>query len=90
MVQISQTSGKQAFVTAYIHYRQGPDGLHTLNPVISVGKTLPRNSLVFTIVESGDVDQLRRLLAERQSTLRDRDTNGTPLLHVRDCPMYIM
>jgi hypothetical protein len=84
-VRITQTSGQQAVVTAYIHYIQGPDGLQTMNPIISVGKTLPRDSLVFTVVRNGDVDQLRRLLGERRFTLRDRDINGTPLLHVRDC-----
>lgn len=84
-VQIAQTSGERAVVTAYIHYIQGPDGLQTLNPVISVGKILPCDSEVFTVVRNGDVDKLRHLLAERRCTLRDRDANGTPYLHVRDC-----
>jgi hypothetical protein len=88
-IRITETSGQQAVVMAYIHYSQGPGGLQTLNPVISVGKTLPFDSPVFNIVESGDVDQLRRLLAERQCTLRDRDINGTPLLHVRNCSKYM-
>ncbi|KAH7088968.1 hypothetical protein FB567DRAFT_591081 [Paraphoma chrysanthemicola] len=80
-VRITQTFGERAFITAYIHYIQGPDGLQTLNPVISVGRTLPLDSLIFEVVEDGDVDQLRHLLAERRFSLRDRDTNGTPLLH---------
>jgi hypothetical protein len=83
--RISQNSGEQTVIMAYIHYRKGPDGTHILNPVISVGKTLPNDSVVFKIVRHGDVDRLRRLLAESQVTLRDRDTRGTPLLHVRYC-----
>ena len=82
-IRITQKSKERAVVTAYIHYIQGPDGLQTLNPIISIGKTLPRDSLVFQIVMKGHVDQLRRLLAERRYTLRDRNTDGTPLLHVR-------
>ncbi|KAH7068946.1 hypothetical protein BKA63DRAFT_98278 [Paraphoma chrysanthemicola] len=80
-VRITQTFGERAFITAYIHYIQGPDGLQALNPVISVGRTLPRDSLVFQVVRNGDVDQLRHLLAEHQFSLKDRDINGTPLLH---------
>ncbi|KAH9882577.1 hypothetical protein J1614_000813 [Plenodomus biglobosus] len=80
-IRITETSGDRVVVTAYIHYRQGHDGLQTLNPIISIGRTVPRDDPVFATVISGDVDSLRRLLAERRATLRDRDTNGTPLLH---------
>jgi hypothetical protein len=86
-IRIIQKYGERVNVTAYIHYRQGHDGLQTLNPIISIGKTIPCDSLVFEIVRSGDVDALKRLLAERRCTLRDRNTNGTPLLHVRDRPV---
>lgn len=83
-IRIAQTSRERAVVTAYIHYIQGPDRLLTMNPIISVGKILPSDSPVFLIVLSGDVNSLQRLVRERRVTLRDRDTNGTPLLHVRD------
>lgn len=82
--RIVQTSGGQPVIMAYIHYRQGPDGLQTLNPVISIGRSLPDDSLLFVVVKHGRVDLLRELLAIRRFTLRDRDTHGTPLLHVRD------
>jgi hypothetical protein len=83
--RISQDAGEQTVIMAYIHYWKGPDGTHILNPVISVGKTLPDDSVVFEIVKNGDVDRLRRLLAESQVTLRDGDTYVTPSLHVRYC-----
>lgn len=86
-VRIAQTSREGAVVTAYIHYTRELNTLLTMNPIISVGKTLPPNSPVFDIVLSGDVNSLRRLLRERGCTLRDRDSNGTPLLHVRDHPI---
>lgn len=82
-VQVKQRSNPSAIVTAYLHHVQGPAGFHSLNPVISVGRILPDDSAIFTIVSCGDVNQLKRLLMERQCTLRDRDSGGTPLLHVR-------
>jgi hypothetical protein len=86
-VRITQASTGEAAIMAYIHYKQGLEGLQVLNPVISIGMTLPNSSLVFTTVMSGDVDRLKRLLAGRQCTLRDRDEYGTPLLHVRHLPI---
>ena len=68
---------------AYLRRVEEHSGFASLNPSISVGKTLPNDSPIFGIVMDGDVDQLKRLLAQRKCTLRDRDSFGTPLLHVR-------
>lgn len=72
-------------ITTFIHYQEIPQGLCMLHPTISIGMTLPKGSPVFLAVESGDLSTLQRLLAEGKCTLRDRDTYGTPLLHVRIC-----
>lgn len=55
-----------------------------MNPIISVGRILPDDSPLFAIVKGGDVDELKHLLLQRQCTLRDRNSSGTPLLHVRN------
>jgi hypothetical protein len=81
-VRVRQCSRAQTVVMVYIHHVQELDGFHSLTPIISVGKILPNNSAIFTIVECGDVDQLKHLLSKRQCTLRDRNEFGTPLLHV--------
>lgn len=68
---------------AYLRRVEGHSGFFSVHPSISVGKTLPKDSPILGIVMDGDVDQLKRLLAQRKCTLRDRDSFGTPLLHVR-------
>jgi hypothetical protein len=47
-----------------------------------MSKILPDDSLIFKIVRDDDLTGLQMLLSNRQGTLRDRDSRGTPLLHV--------
>ena len=79
---LKQQSQLSAVLVAYLHEFQVHTGFASLNPVISIGKTLPDDSLIFSVVREGDVEQLQGLLALRKATLRDRDSWGTPLLHV--------
>ncbi|KAF2012943.1 hypothetical protein BU24DRAFT_465291 [Aaosphaeria arxii CBS 175.79] len=79
-IRITETSVESVVLTAYLHFQHSHNRLEVLNPVISIGKTLPLDSPVFDIVREGDVDSLKRLLEERQCSLRDRDIYGTPLL----------
>lgn len=82
---VIETSDSPAVLVAYLRQIQLKNGYSFLNPVISIGRTLPDDSPVFEIVKRGDVEQLRRLLEcedARKVTLRDRDSRGTPLLHV--------
>lgn len=83
-VKVIEHSEYPTVLVAYLRHVQTHNGFSTLNPVISIGKMLPDDSLLFAIVTNGDVDGLKRLLQERQCTLKDRDSFGTPLLHVRD------
>ncbi len=72
----------QASVVAKFQQRLFHDGYVAISPSISVGMTLPNNSPLFHIVERGDVRGLKTLLSRGMASLRDRDFDGTPLLHV--------
>ncbi|KAF2786022.1 ankyrin [Melanomma pulvis-pyrius CBS 109.77] len=80
-VKVLENSEYPTMLVAYLRHVQAHNGFSTLNPVISIGKILPDDSSLFAIVSHGDVDGLKRLLLQRQCTLRDRDSFGTPLLH---------
>jgi hypothetical protein len=69
-------------VVVQLRQLQMPTGLLSLNPFISIGRILPPNSLIFQLVEKGDVEGLKHLINSGEVTLRDRDIYGTPLLHV--------
>ena len=69
-------------LVAHIRQSQLLSGFSSLNPAISIGRSLPDDSPIFEYVRQGDVEQLQRLLTRREGTLRDRDSRGTPLLHV--------
>ncbi|KAF2806383.1 ankyrin [Mytilinidion resinicola] len=56
-------------------------GFSCRNPFVSIGKTLPDDSPIFSVVRKGDVEELQQLLSRGEATLRDRDSWGTPLLH---------
>jgi hypothetical protein len=80
-IKVHKRSKAPTVLMAYLCYIEDQAGMQFLNPVISIGKIIPDNSELFTIVQDGIVDQLKDLLDRRQCTLRDRDTFGTPLLH---------
>ncbi|KAJ4370621.1 hypothetical protein N0V83_005142 [Neocucurbitaria cava] len=82
-LKVVEKSDNPTVLVAHLHHIQLQNGFSSLNPVISIGQMLPDDSLLFDIVATGDVDMLKRLLAQRQCTLWDRDSYGTPLLHVR-------
>lgn len=52
-------------------------------PQISVCKILPNDSLVFSLVQKGQLNEFRLLLDQGKASLRDHDEQGMSLLHVR-------
>ena len=58
------------------------NGFSSLSPVICVGRSLPNDSKIFQIVRVGDVEEVQRLLDRGEFSLWDRNSYGTPLLHV--------
>ncbi|KAF2490020.1 hypothetical protein BU16DRAFT_622574 [Lophium mytilinum] len=68
-------------LVAQIRQFQLSTGFSCRNPFVSVGKTLPDDSPIFSIVENGNVEALQQLLSRGEATLRDKDSWGTPLLH---------
>lgn len=83
-VKIFERCESTVVLTAYLRHVKLHNGFSAISPAISVGKILRNDSPIFTIVKRGDVNELKRLLMRREGTLRDRDSRGTPLLHVRD------
>lgn len=84
-IQASFTSGDQkAVLVAKLRQIQLLHSYSFISPHICVGKILPRDSLVFDIISRGNVQQLQLMISEHQVTLRDRDSRGTPFLHVRE------
>ncbi|KAM5354570.1 hypothetical protein ACJ41O_001217 [Fusarium nematophilum] len=50
-------------------------------PRISICPILPNDSLVFRLVQQGQLDDFRILLNQGKASLRDHDEQGMPLLH---------
>ena len=53
-----------------------------IGPTINVPPILPSDAELFSVIELGDLDALKRLLAERKATLSTRDQDGRRLLNV--------
>lgn len=62
--------------------KHGVDGVFSFTPRLSVYNVLPEDSLVFTIVGQGLLQEFQTLLREGKASLRDQDENGASLLHV--------
>lgn len=77
-----QSASRPVFVVAHLRQIQTSKGFSCLFPNIVVGRTLPDDSLLFTVVRSGNVRQLQGMISHGNATLRDRNSRGTPLLHV--------
>jgi hypothetical protein len=75
----------QANLAVNFRQRTMPDRCLSLCPSISVGMTLPDDSLIFKLVANGDLDGLQSMLCQGNASLRDCNSAGTPLLHV-SCP----
>ncbi|KAL9083914.1 MAG: hypothetical protein Q9165_008321 [Trypethelium subeluteriae] len=58
-------------------------GILASNPFVAVGKILPNDSPLFSLVRKGDVEGLQAFIAGGKATLRDRDIDGIPLLDVQ-------
>jgi hypothetical protein len=51
-------------------------------PSLVVGNVRPDDAMVFSTVLNGDVEYLQTMITEGEANLRDRDSQGRPLLHV--------
>lgn len=80
----------QANVTINLHQRAIANGYLSLCPSISVGMILPDDSPIFGIVRCGDMDGLLSLLSQGKASLRDRNSFGTPLLHVSRSSSHVV
>lgn len=80
----------QANVTINLHQRAIANGYLSLCPSISVGMILPDDSEIFDIVREGDMDGLLSLLSQGEASLRDRNSFGTPLLHVSGSSSHVV
>lgn len=52
---------------------------------LSVNRVIPSNSRVFDVIEAGDLDEFRGMLASGETSLRDHDEYGGSLLLVCIC-----
>jgi hypothetical protein len=72
----------QYILTGQICRLQSPMTFSSPIPSLSIGKTLPKDSPVFEIIKTGDVQALQAMLSRREVTLRDRGVLGTSFLLV--------
>lgn len=72
----------KAVIAASLHQRSTPYGFESLHPTISICAIIPDDSPVFLFVRRGDLNGLVNLFRQGKASLRDRDSRGTPLLHV--------
>jgi hypothetical protein len=75
--------GDEAILFARIEQIRSRNGIASPFPFISIGKTLPDSHPVFRTVRLGDLKALQTMISQGLITLRERDSWGTPLLHVR-------
>lgn len=75
--------GQNAMLLASFYQQTRSDGFSSLMPSLSFSAMLPDDSLVFRLIEDRDLDGLMDMLSHGKASLRDRDSRGTPLLHVR-------
>jgi hypothetical protein len=59
------------------------DSYETVLPSISVCNIVPDESLVFQFASKGELESLKKLVADGKASLRDHDENGRSLLHAR-------
>jgi hypothetical protein len=53
-----------------------------LAPELATFAVVPSNSVQFNLAFLGECDSLRRMIADRKASPRDRDENGSTMLHV--------
>ena len=77
------------FVTS-LHLEVGPFGITSLNPLVSISSMVPEDSVVFRLIEEGDLAGLVQLFQRGEASLRDCDPDGLSLLTVSysDLSMY--
>ncbi|KAK9772528.1 putative Kinetochore-associated protein MTW1 [Seiridium cardinale] len=63
-----------------VSQQSGRDGTFVSIPRLCVNRVLPRGSPVFRAIQSGELEELRRLLHSGNASLRDHDEDGNSLL----------
>lgn len=74
----------QSLLSIYVCQGQILGGSFLGIPRLLLSNIIPKNSMVFTIAETGQVQELMALVAEGKASLQDRDQDGWSLLHVSD------
>lgn len=72
----------QTNLTVSFQQHSMADGFVSLCPSISVGRTWPDDAPIFELVETGDINGFLSLLTRGEASLRDRNSQGIPLLFV--------
>jgi len=71
-------------ISASIQQGEFSTGSISVMPNLSANPILPVDSLIFTVVKQGRMEEFMQLLQEGRASVRDRDEHGTPLLHVSE------
>jgi hypothetical protein len=80
-IQVFFTTGdEQAVLVTKLRQTHWLHSYSSISPHICVGKTIPDDSPIFSVIRAGDVNQVLRMISDRQVTIRDRDSHGIPLL----------
>lgn len=78
----SKGSTQKRMLAMSIRQSELMKGILLTIPSISVNRVRPRESEVFSLVEIGDLDGLRRSFAQGMASVRDHDEHGRSLLSV--------
>jgi hypothetical protein len=78
----SKGSAQGRMLAMSIHQRELMKELILTIPSISVNRVRPRNSQVFQLVADGNLNGLRKSLAQGTASVRDHDEDGRSLLFV--------
>ena len=74
---------KQSGISVSFAHKLFLGSTETIAPSITFSRTMPWESHIFWVIETGDLDTLKDMLHRREAYLSDRDEEGRCLLHVR-------
>lgn len=83
-----QHSSRGSGISAFFGERDDIDQVTTLCPMVMAYNQVGNGSKVFKLAKSDSLDDLLRLLAIGEASIRDCDEEGRPLLLVSDLPIY--
>ena len=80
---LPKTKGENIKIRASFAQKKMASGSFSSLPTISFHAVIPDNSKVFQLIKEGNLDGLRRMLQDGQTSLTDCDTCGRSLLWVK-------